>query len=169
MWRKYQKLEVLNIIFIALYYGTCFIIFLTAKSNGNYDHFTLSKLFRSDSKYRMMFSCICAEISSLCGVPFIVNTFTHNFNFRLEVTREAIMSISYYMVYIDQILKAEQNGGQAFHSLSNDYSDDNISYKKNNYTTKSTSKTNDTSDYGAQWNSFDDKKSFIGYNNYNNY
>lgn len=133
LWKTYQKLECLNILCIALYYGACLFILYTTKddyesqSKLNPSSFTLIKRFRRDSKYRMMFSCLCALVSCCFGIPFIVDTFTRNFTFRLEVTREAIMSLTYYMVYIDQILKSEQSGGQAFRSTTNDQSTNNYS------------------------------------------
>lgn len=171
VWKTYQTLECINILCIALYYGACFFILYTTKdeyesqSKLNPSSFTLIKRFRRDSKYRMMFSCICALVSCLFGIPFIVDNFKRDFTFRLEVTREAIMSLTYYMIYIDQILKSEQSGGQAFRSTSHDnstsLSSNNNHSGKIGFSSKGaldSSKIHDN-EYGATpWN-----------NNYSNY
>lgn len=172
LWKTYQNLECINVLCIALYYGACFFILYTSKddyegqSKLNPSSFTLIKRFRRDSKYRMMFSCICALLSCCFAIPFVVDNFKRDFTFRLEVTREAIMSLTYYMIYIDQILKSEQSGGQAFRSTTNDHST-NLS-SSNNHSGKigfsskgalDSSKIHDN-EYGATpWNN----------NNYNNY
>ncbi|ORX51514.1 hypothetical protein BCR36DRAFT_325918 [Piromyces finnis] len=175
LWQKYQKLECLNILFTALYYGTCFIMFKSAKDEHenqnklNPSSFTIVKKFRRDSKYRMMLSSIFALVSCCFAIPFIKDTFTHNFEFRLEVTREAIMSLSYYMIYIDQILKSEQSGGQAFRSTSNDPTS-SFSNTKSGFSSKGVldnSKIHDGTDFGATpWNN---NSNFNYSSNYNNY
>jgi len=195
LWRTYQKLEIINIVATAAYYGVSFIILYRTKdeyesqSKLNPSSFTIVKKFRRDSKYRMMFSCLCAVVSCCFGIPFIIDTFIHNFDFRLEVTREAIMSLTYYMIYIDQILKSEQNGGQAFRSNNNGQSSNNYSsnadntHNKTGFSSKGVlenTKIHDNDFVATPWNSVDDKNimSFgnssnnFGYshnNNYNNY
>jgi len=174
LWQSYQKLECVNIVSIFLYYGTCFFILKSTKdeyesqSKLNPSSFTLVKKFRRDSKYRMMFSSLCAILSCCFAIPFIIDTFKRNFDFRLEVTREAIMSLTYYMIYIDQILKSEQSGGQAFRSTTND--PNSSTNTKTGFSSKGAldnSKIHDGNDYGATpWNNIDQQKSFGG--NYNN-
>jgi len=180
LWRQYQIYECLNIIFTALYYGTCFILLKTTKneydsqSKLNPSSFTVVKKFRRDSSYRMMFSSICAVISCVFGIPFIIDTFKHDFSFRLEVTREAVMSLTYYMVYIDQILKSEQSGGQAFRSTSNDVSSAGNN-TKTGFSSKGVldnSKLHDGTDFGATpWNNIEKNFNQNNYNNanFNNY
>jgi len=160
-WRKYQKLEVTNIIAVGLYYGICFILLFTSKNQNQFSSsFSIIKLFRHESKYRMMFSCLCAVISFLFGIPFIMDTYKHNFEFRLEVTREAIMSITYYMIYIDQILNTENNTSQVRSTGSTpNYVEDN------NYKKRSNPNLNDI---GSE-SSFDEKKSFRANGAFNNY
>lgn len=177
LWQTYQKLECLNIVFIALYYGSCFFISKSttdeyeSQSKLNPSSFTLVKKFRRDPKYRMMFSSLCALLSCCFAIPFIIDTFRHNFDFRLEVTREAIMSLSYYMIYIDQILKSEQSGGQAFRSTTNDPTS-STNNTKTGFSSKGVldnSKIHDGNDYGATpWNSIDQQKSYGGAGNFNN-
>lgn len=160
-WRKYQKLEISNIIGTAIYYGVCFILLLTTKNQNQVSSsFSIIKLFRHESRYRMMFSCLCAIISFFFGIPFIIDTYKHNFEFRLEVTREAIMSITYYMVYIDQILKTEQNTSQIRSTGSNSNYIEDSNYKK-----RSNSNINDIGSEG----SFDDKRSFRANGAFNKY
>ncbi|OUM57374.1 hypothetical protein PIROE2DRAFT_70079 [Piromyces sp. E2] len=179
LWQSYQKLECLNILSIALYYGTCFFILKSTKdeyesqSKLNPSSFTLVKKFRRDSKYRMMFSSLCALVSCGFAIPFVIDTFKHNFDFRLEVTREAIMSLTYYMIYIDQILKSEQSGGQAFRSTTNDPA--SSTNTKTGFSSKGAldnSKIHDGNDYGnsaTPWNNIDSQKGYGGNFNANNY
>jgi len=181
VWRQYQKFECLNILFTVLYYGACFIILKSTKnefdnqSKFNPSSFTVVKKFRRDSGYRMMFSSLCALVSSVFGIPFIIDTFKHNFDFRLEVTREAIMSLTYYMVYIDQILKSEQSGGQAFRSTSNDISSNGGNTGKTGFSSKGAldnAKVHDGNDFGATpWNNIEKNYGQTNYNNtnFNNY
>jgi hypothetical protein len=174
LWQSYQKLECCNIVFIALYYGACFFILKSTKddyegqSKLNPSSYTLVKKFRRDSKYRMMFSSLCALVSCAFAVPFIIDTFKHNFDFRLEVTREAIMSLTYYMIYIDQILKSEQSGGQAFRSTTND--PNSSSNTKTGFSSKGAldnSKIHDGNDYGAT--PWEQQKNYGGNFNSNNF
>jgi len=158
LWQKYQKLECANIVGVAVYYGVCYYLLLTCKSEKDEENTNIVKHFRRDSRIRMMFSCLCALVSCAFGIPFIIDTFTRNFEFRLEVTREAIMSLTYYMIYIDQILKSEQTGGQAFRSTSNDQSTSgNYSGSTKGFSSKGVldnNKVHHTNDFGATpWNS----------------
>jgi len=182
-WTGYQKLECLNVLTTFLYYGVCLVILLRSKDDYesqkrlNPSSYTLVKRFRRDSKYRMILSCMFAILSTVFGIPFVYDTLvSRNFEFRLEVTREAIMSLTYYMIYIDQILKSEQKGGQAFRSTSNgnstsNYSSGNNTHNKIGFSSKGaldSTKIHDMNDYGATpWSS--NSGNYNINNNYNNY
>ncbi|ORX63255.1 hypothetical protein BCR32DRAFT_273493 [Anaeromyces robustus] len=184
-WKEYQYLECVNVLTTFIYYGVCLFILLRTKDEYesqkrlNPSSYTLVKRFRRDSKYRMILSCIFALVSCVFGLPFVYDTLvSRKFEFRLEVTREAVMSLTYYMIYIDQILKSEQKGGQAFRSTSNGNSTSNYSSGNHTHNTQKigfsskgaldSSKIHDMNDYGATpWNN--NSGNYNINNNYNNY